>query len=165
MAKKRKVLETKEVTEENREYLRRIFATLKRLENVMGLVTKKGYNMTEIRLMSEVVLANCENRRLISTQIARRLGITRSAVSQIVNKLEEKGVICRVADDVDKKIAYIELSQHSREQFEEDVREYNELVHAVVTRFGVSKMEKLLTLIGEFEEAVVDVKGNTKSEE
>ena len=59
MAKKRKVLETKEVTEENREYLRRIFATLKRLENVMGLVTKKGYNMTEIRLMSEVVLANC----------------------------------------------------------------------------------------------------------
>lgn len=157
MEKNKKALK-KAASEENREYLRRIFGMMKRLEGVMTLTDKKEYNTTEIRLMSEIVLAECENRRLISTHLAKRLGITRSAVSQIVNKLEEKGVICRVADEVDKKIAYIELTEHSKDKFEEEVKEYDEFVGQIISRFGVSKMEKLLSLIEEFGKTVEKVK-------
>ncbi len=158
MEKKKKALKKIGTDEANRDYLRRIFAMMKRLEGVMVFNDKKEYNTTEIRLMSEIVLAECEDRRLISTQIAKRLGITRSAVSQIVNKLEEKGVICRVADEEDKKIAYIELTEHSKDKFEEEVKEYDEFVGDIVARFGVSKIEKLFSLIEEFGETVEKVK-------
>lgn len=164
MEKSKKAFQKTEISEENRENLRRIFATLKRLENVMALANRKEYNTTEIRLMSEIVLAECEGRRLISTQIAKRLGITRSAVSQIVNKLEERGVICRVPDEVDRKIAYLEFSENSKDKMEEDVREYNALLNAVISRFGESKMEKMITLIDEFEKAVQGVIGEVGRE-
>ena len=158
MEKKMKVLKKIGTDEENKEYLRRIFAMLKRMEGLMTLPDKKKYNLTDIRLMSEIVLAECEGRRLISTQLAARLGITRSAVSQIVNKLEAQGVICRVADEVDRKIAYIELTENSRGKFEEEVKEYSDLVGQFVARFGAAKMEKLFSLIEEFEAVVQAVK-------
>ena len=158
MAKEKRAFKKEAASEENREYLRRIFATLKRLESVMSLVDKKEYNTTEIRLISEILFADYEGRKLISTQIAKRLGITRSAVSQIVNKLEEKGVICRTPDEVDKKIAYVELSEHSKAHMEEDVQEYNDFMGELMVKFGTSKMEKMLTLIEEFEETVVLLK-------
>ncbi|MBQ8320327.1 MAG: MarR family transcriptional regulator [Clostridia bacterium] len=163
MDKKSKGMKAIGTDEENRKYLLRIFSTMKRMENVLAFNSrKKEYNTTELRLMSEIVLANCEGRRVISTQLAASLGVSRSAVSQIVNKLEEKGAVCRVADAVDKKIAYIELTENSREKFEEAIKETSDFVGRVVANFGGNKMERLLTLIDEFETVVLTVKKTTK---
>lgn len=49
------------------------------------------FNNTEMRLIGTIILNDECGKKLISTQIADNLGITRSAVSQIVNKLEKKG--------------------------------------------------------------------------
>lgn len=144
--------------EENREYLFRVFSIIKRMENIMLVNRKSDYNQTDLRLMSELVLAGCENRRLISTQLADRLGVTRSAISQIVQKLEKQGVLCRIPDEVDKKIAYIELSENAREKFETEIKEYINAVGEIVARFGKAKMDKMFALIEEFEIVVGKVK-------
>ena len=54
---------------------------------------KKTLNGTELRLLSEVIYANSKGERLISTRLAKRLNVTRSAISQIVNNLEKRGIV------------------------------------------------------------------------
>ena len=84
-----------------------VFSLLKKREEIIISDKKTRFSNTELRLLFEILTAKYEGKRLISTQLAKRLGVTRSAISQIVNRLEEEGVVRRVADDVDRKIAYI----------------------------------------------------------
>ena len=90
------------------------------------------FSDTELRLIAEILSATYEGKRLISTQLADMLGITRSAVSQIVNNLEKRNVVKRVADDVDRKIAYIELTEEAMESYLADLKIYEPFIERVV---------------------------------
>ena len=103
--------------QESEEYLVKIFAMLKKLDKITIVKKKSELNNTELRLISEVIFSNSEGKRLISTQLAKKLNVTRSAISQIVNSLESRRIIKRVPDDVDRKIAYIELTDSAMDVY------------------------------------------------
>ncbi len=132
------------------EYLVRIFSLLKKRENIVFNDKKANFNNTELRLLSEIISANYENRRLISTQLAQMLGVTRSAVSQIVNNLENRGVVRRVADEVDRKIAYIEITEGIIEAYGEDVENCKKFVKEVVEEFGEERFFTMCNAYDEF---------------
>ena len=111
-----------------------------------------------MRLLGEVILAGYDGKRIISTQLAARLGVTRSAVSQMVNKLEARGIVRRVPDEVDRKIAYIELSDTALTYYNEEKGVCCNLVGEVIDRIGVEKVDKLLELSDLFIETVVDLR-------
>jgi len=142
-----------------KEYLGKIFVMIKQMESISVVSKKSRFNSSEIRLMTEVIMARYSGRRLISTQLATKLGITRSAISQIVNKLEGEGIIRRVPDEVDRKIAYIELSEKARETYEEESAIAEEFVGRVLDEFGVSKLDKLLALADEFSKTINELRG------
>ena len=162
MGRKLKALKPVTTEEENKEYLRQIFSVLKGMEGLMDLGGSHDLNTTELRLISEVIFAGVENRRLISTQLATRLGVTRSAVSQMVNTLEGRGIVCRVADEVDKKIAYIELTQWAQEHFKEDIEKYSDFIAQLVARFGEARLKKMLSLMQDFVKTVEILKAVEK---
>ena len=142
-----------------KEYLGKIFVMIKQMESISVVSKKSRFNSSEIRLMTEIIMAQYSGRRLISTQLATRLGITRSAISQIVNKLEGEDIIRRVADTVDKKIAYIELSEKARQAYEEESAIAEEFVGRVLDEFGVAKLDKLLALADEFSQTINELRG------
>ena len=131
-------------------YLIKLFSLLRNRENM--IVVEKGahFNNTELRMIREVLLAKCENKRLISTQIAKLLGVTRSAISQIVNRLEGRGVLKRVPDETDKKIAYIELTDDIIDMYKEDLQSVLQFVGNVIAEFGEEKFNTLCSLFDEF---------------
>ena len=102
---------------ERQDYLVKIFDLMRVKESITINDRNAKFKSTEMRLLTEVLLAKYENKRLISAQLARLLGVTRSAVSQIVNNLEERGVVVRVPDGIDKKIAYVELADGVLESY------------------------------------------------
>lgn len=51
------------------------------------------------------------------SEIASLLGITKGAVTQMVQKLEEKGYICRVRSSENRKIVYLDLTPKGRKAF------------------------------------------------
>lgn len=154
MEKKKKIPKPVTTQEENKVYLRKIFTMLRDIEVALNAQSNEKYNNTEIRLMNEVVYAAGIGERLISTQLATRLGITRSAVSQIVAKLEKDGAVRRVPDAVDRKIAYVELTEKVAETYKNIVAQYTDFVGKVVAYMGVSKINKLFVLVDEFYSAV-----------
>lgn len=139
-----------ESQEKKKEYLAKTFALLKKRESLVINNKKTYFNQTELRMIGEILEAKNEGNRLISTQLAKLLGVTRSAVSQIVNRLEERGVVKRVPDDVDKKIAYIELTDGVMDKYGKDLDSSIEFINKVVCEFGEDKFNTMCALFGEF---------------
>ena len=150
MEKKRKQPKPVTTQAENKVYLHKIFEMFRDMEYTINAQRHERYNNTEIRLLNEIVYAAANGERLISTQIAARLGITRSAVSQMVAKLEKDGAIRRVADEVDRKIAYIEVTEETMESYQADIKTCSDFIGKVVDNFGEDKFQQMKNLLEEF---------------
>ena len=131
-------------------YLNEIFLMIQKAEKLTVTDKKTSFNNIEMRLIGEILSSAYVGRRLISTQLATRLGVTRSAISQIVNKLEERGVVKRVSDSVDRKIAYIELTEESLKAYKSDMKNYINFIGRIVEKFGVERFDELCSLFNEF---------------
>ncbi len=132
--------------DERQEYLVKIFSLMRVRDNITINDKNTHFKSTEMRLLTEVLFAEYEGKRLISAQLAKLLGITRSAVSQIVNTLESRGVIVRVPDAIDKKIAYVELADGVLDAYKEDLEKACAFVGEVVKEFGKEKFETMCEL-------------------
>ncbi len=133
--------------------MQEIYAIGKRLEELKIFHRAMPFNNTEMQMMREIIAAKERGSRVISSGLAKLLGITRSAVSQMVKKLEAKGVVRRVPDSRDKKIAYIELSENARSIYEESRARVNGLLERIVAKLGAEKVEHFITGTNEFIDA------------
>ncbi|MBQ2740105.1 MAG: MarR family transcriptional regulator [Clostridia bacterium] len=154
MEKRRKIRKQITSMEENKVYLHKLFTVVRDMEVAMHAHRPEGFSNTEIHLMSEIICAADNGERLISTRLADRLGITRSAVSQIVSKLEKEGVVRRVPDETDKKIAYVEMTEKAAEAYSGIMEQYANFVGKVIVHMGIAKLNKMFALVEEFYDAV-----------
>ncbi len=122
------------------EYLIKSFELMRSLENVDFFAGVSNLSRTEFHLLREVILEAEKGKNIISSELARRLGITRSAVSQIVTKMEQRGIVNRVSSPTDRKIAYICLSESSMAVFEEQCKQANETMKRIVELYGEDKI-------------------------
>jgi len=134
----------------NKEYVDLFFSAIKKKNSILMTDKKTHFNETEMCLIREILEANKKDSRLISTQLANRLGVTRSAISQIVNRLEKAAVVKRVPDSVNKKIYYVELLEGAVEQYNEDLAICGEFITKTVEAFGEEKFALLCKFIQEF---------------
>ena len=131
-------------------FLREIYRINKRLEEIKIFDEKLALNNTEMQMMREIVAAKEVGQRMISSRLAKILGVTRSAVSQMVNKLESRGVVCRVPDEKDRKIAYIELSDCALEIYGELRERVGRIMRNVIAKLGDKKVETFIRDANEF---------------
>lgn len=141
---------TEEKNIQNEKYLMMLFSMMKKKEAFALTSKKTHFNSTELRMLAEIIEAKYMGTRIISTQIAQALGITRSAVSQMINRMEEQGVVKRVADEVDRKIAYIEITEEALSAYSEDIQEMAEFAGKAVRNFGEAKFLKLYERLDAF---------------
>ena len=110
---------------ENGKYLNKLILTVKFLEELNMLPANANLTQTEFRLIREIVVEREAGNQIISSEIARRLNITRSAVSQLVTKLEKRGIVKRMASPTDRKIFYVVLTESSIAVFKRQCDEVN----------------------------------------
>lgn len=135
-------------------YLGKIQNMTRTMQNVVFVRGKKSFNNSEMRMLEEIVAADKKGERLISTELADKVGVIRSAISQMVNRLSAKGLVKRVPDDVDKKIAYIELDGKAKEMYLAQRKKMGEVVNKVINDFGVDKANQMIKLVEEFSDSV-----------
>lgn len=146
---KEQKIKTKKLTT-NEKYLQAIYEVNAKREGFAITNKCTHFNDTELRLLAEIVSAKQEGKRLISTQLATRIGVTRSAISQIVNRLETEGIVMRVPDAVDRKIAYIEFTEKTVEIYEKDWKLCQRYIGSVVKKFGEERFYQMCSLCNEF---------------
>jgi DNA-binding MarR family transcriptional regulator len=110
----------------------------------------RDLNRTEQLLLHILRMNTLARKRIISTQLANKIHVTRSAISQTVDRLVEKGYVCRVAADDDKKIAYIELSDRERQKLQQETLERASLYERVEKEMGKENAAQFLCLLEKF---------------
>ena len=139
-------------------YVNGLFTAFKKMEKLSFEMKNGFFNRSEMRLLGEVVMVEEKGEKVISIELAERLGLTRSAISQTVGKLEKKGIIRREADEKDKKIAYIKLTEKAKVLYEKEKKELALYVEKLIALFGKEKMEELLRLSNEFVSTVTNLR-------
>ncbi len=146
------------------QYLVKLIEASKGMESLDLFMGKATLNKTEFRLLQEVITRREMQQNIISSELAKKLGITRSAVSQIVTKLEGKNLVKRTPSDYDRKIAYICLSDYAASMFEQHCERANALMEKVVERFGKKKLDKFIADYDELREIFRSVIEENKPE-
>ena len=136
--------------DKGQEYLTKLFSMMREREYITLNDKNTHFRSTEMRLLTQVLFAKYEGKRVISAQLAKMLGLTRSAVSMVVHNLESRGIIVRVPDSMDKKIAYVEISDSVYEAYKDDLEKACAFIAQLVEEFGEEKFEKMYSLFTEF---------------
>ncbi len=140
--------------------LQDIFGIARRLDEIKIFHDVLPFNNTELQLMKVIVLAEEDGKHVISSDIARSLGITRSAVSQMVKKLEERQAVVRVAAENDKKSAYVMLAPAARAAYGQ-IKEYmNVFVQQILERVGCEEVRRFVDGMNNFIDIFNEVRKN-----
>ncbi len=147
------------------EYLLKLFHLVKELGDIDFFLGEAKLSKTEFRILWEVANEQRDGHDIISSELARRVGITRSAVSQIVAKLEKNGIVKRASAPFDRKIAYVRLTDEAAETFERQARKANDFAERVLAEFGKERLDALLAESKAFSDACYKVAGHPRGEE
>jgi DNA-binding MarR family transcriptional regulator len=86
------------------------------------------------------------NPGINSTDLTGRMGVTKSAVSQMVKKLIKKGFLCKVTSSDDARESALELTDLGWKAFYAHERFHTQIYEAVQQFFGESFSAKLDTI-------------------
>ena len=137
-------------TKKNEEYFAKLCYFFKAKEELILNGRNSSFNRTEMRMLFEIIFAQYHGERLISTQIAKRIGVTRSAVSQMVMRMEKEDVIRRIPVEGDKKTSYVELSENAIKEYGDELEESLNFIGELVEEFGVKDFERMCELFVRF---------------
>lgn len=131
-------------------FTQEIYKVAKRIGNMKLFNHVFPFNNTEMQMMKEIIRVKEEGGRIISSDLAKLLGVTRSAVSQMVNKLEKNNVVMRVPDEKDRKIAYIELSEGARAVYDDIKAKVADVMAEIIEKMGEEKVKGFIASASEF---------------
>lgn len=150
---------------ETNDYIARFIQILRKMEGLDLFPATAKLTKTEFRILREIVEEGEKGKGIISSELARRIGVTRSAISQIVNKMEERGIVKRVPAPNDRKIAFIQLSENTRGIYEEQCKQADDMFKKIVAVYGKDKMESYIASCNEFVETVKKVSSEQQGRE
>ena len=145
-------------------YLVKLIQVIKDMEELNLFSDAAQLTRTEFRLLQEIAIEREKGKEIISSELARRLGVTRSAVSQIVTKLEKEDIVKRTAAPDDKKIAYVCLSDRALGMLEEQTRYANAVLEQTAIEYGEEALETLLRSYDRFVEVIGRVREQIRAD-
>lgn len=87
---------------------------------------------------------------IIMSDISDELKITRSAITQIVNKLEEKQFVERFTNKEERKNVFIRITKLGNDIFEVELERVAKMISKAVEKFGPAKTRQLIELLNDF---------------
>ncbi|MFV0393942.1 MAG: MarR family winged helix-turn-helix transcriptional regulator [Coprobacillaceae bacterium] len=121
--------------------------TLLRFKRVNVCVFNSDANFNEFVVMHNIVQVNNNQSELKLTELSKRLYISNSAVSQILNSLEKKQYIIRQIDCNDRRRIIIMPTEKGKRYVEQTGALYEEKYQMLLKHFALDELEELLCLL------------------
>jgi len=130
--------------------------SLMEFKNALGICNfSKELSETEFNLIS-IVTEHQKNREHINlTTLSERLNVTRSAVTQLANKLENKGYIEKYSLLTNKKEIYLKIGKKAIEQYNmimDKITMFFEKLFKKIGQEGIDNIEKYIAIAKEIGE-------------
>ena len=112
-----------------------------------NLFEKENISCSELSVLKVLCEGEKADKKMNVTELANALKMSKSAVSQLIAKLEKKGFVKRKINLFDKKINYISVTEEARSAYENNHKKYNEVVKKVVDQMGKTDSKELSRLL------------------
>jgi DNA-binding MarR family transcriptional regulator len=99
-----------------------------------------------------------------NTQIQKDMQITKSAVSQIIDSLVEKGYVDRTPDETDRRRMCVTITPAGQQVLRQLTESANDLADKVAVSMGEEKIQLLFDLLNEFIDGFMDAQNETEGE-
>ncbi|WP_059170311.1 MarR family winged helix-turn-helix transcriptional regulator [Bacillus sp. FJAT-27445] len=93
-----------------------------------------------------------------STELAEVFGVNKSAITAIITRLTDKGLVYRTRNEEDRRIVYLALTEEGIDLFEKAEQRIYALVETIITKFDkeeirafIDTYEKLSGILTELE--------------
>ncbi|MDR3263208.1 MAG: MarR family transcriptional regulator [Clostridiales bacterium] len=119
-----------------------------------------GINASEIFFLKSVAEnkdGSAEN--VCATDMQGLLYITKSAISRILNSLEEKGLVNRIVDKNNRRKLIITLTDKGAETLKNAENKADEVLSEVIQRFGESQTKQFIEMFNRFADIAEEVGG------
>lgn len=104
--------------------------------------------MSQARLTVLLMLQEESGRILKAKDIAKTTGKSRPAITRMIEKLSEEGLVLVDEDDIDGRVKRLMLSEAGMQLLEKIVPEYNERVRIMSAKLSIEDKQQLNILLG-----------------
>ena len=125
---------------------------------------KQDISLAEFMLLRAVDGNSVDNPSNVSpTDIGQFLSVTKGAVSQMLNSLEEKGFISRALSRENRRNTLVLLTPKGRELLGDEENEFNAKLDALIETMGRKDIEELIAIVERLTE-VLDSPADSRNE-
>jgi DNA-binding MarR family transcriptional regulator len=96
-----------------------------------------------------------------STQLADAFDVNKSAITAIINRMADRGLIQRTRDVNDRRVVYLALTDDGKELYQACKEKVHQLVESIITKFDETE---ITTFINTYEK-LAQILDNKKKEE
>lgn len=108
--------------------------------------TTKEYQIPaqHLDLLSQLVIYE---ERMTPMSLSKIMGVNKTIISRIIDKLTEEGYISKIKDKNDKRSYYVEITDKGRKQLDEIYKYYLSPIYELRRRLGEEEFLKLISSI------------------
>ncbi|OIK16416.1 MarR family transcriptional regulator [Bacillus sp. MUM 116] len=114
-------------------------------------VNKKGESLVKEQISSDLTSDQHYMLRYIrksgtctSSELAEVFEVKKSAITAIINRMWEKGLIKRTRDENDRRVVYLHLSEKGIDLFEQTENRIHKLVESIINQFDETEIKQFL---------------------
>jgi len=85
-----------------------------------------------------------QHERCTSTDLAEAFHVNKSAITAIITRLTDKGLIERTRDENDRRVVYLSLTEKGKELYLETEEKIHQLVKHFITKFDRKEIESFM---------------------
>lgn len=116
------------------------------------------YSFNELQVLKEVAryVSQHPEGGIRMSELSDNLGVNKSSVSQLVNRLEDRGLLERTSMRDDRRVVRVHLTAQGTELFEREKHNMLEFFTYVVERMGEEDADEMLRLVKKYYQVVLE---------
>lgn len=124
--------------------------------NMMNKKMSGEIPRSEFKLLKVIKMNSTEREGVTISSLSDHLEISKSAVSQMINLLEDEGYIERVFTKNDRRLVYVRLTDGGEKYIAQRYQEFLESMTEIFNRMGEKDTEELLRLLEKLYDIVTE---------
>jgi DNA-binding MarR family transcriptional regulator len=98
-----------------------------------------------------------------SSELAEVFDVKKSAITAIITRLWEKGLIQRTRDENDRRLVYLALTEKGNELFQKTEERIHALVESIITKFDQEEIVQFLKTYDKLNDILTERKNRVES--
>lgn len=90
--------------------------------------------------------------------LSAKTGMSMPAVSQMLNSIEEKGLVERCMTKSDRRVVYVRLTDQGKQLMESSMTDFTELMGRIVEQFGEENTATLIDLFNRLNDVIAEIR-------